>query len=74
MPALHNPTPISNPLFLPPQMLGRHLSIFCPWGNMDAGELMALMIVPMVSLPGTGQTLELGVGGKEEETGLSLGS
>lgn len=31
---------------------------------MDAGELMALMIVPMVSLPGTGQTLELGVGGK----------
>lgn len=55
-------------------MLGRHLSIFCPWGNVDAGELMALMNVPMVSLPGTGQTLELGVGGREEETGLSLGS
>lgn len=29
---------------------------------MDAGELVALMIVPEVPLPSTGQTLELGVG------------
>lgn len=34
---------------------------------MDAGKLMALMIVPMVSLPGTGQTLEVdgGWGGRK---------
>lgn len=38
-------------------------------GNVDAGELMALMSVPMVSLTGTGAEC-----GREEEAELSLGS
>lgn len=38
---------------------------FVPRGNVDAGELIALMTVPTVLLPGIGQTLELGVGGRK---------
>lgn len=34
---------------------------------MDAVELVALMIFPMVTLPGTGQTLELGVGERRQD-------
>lgn len=71
MPALQNSIPASN--FLPKYWADTSL-FSVPRGNVDAGKLMALMIVPMVSLPGTGQTLELGVGEEGEEAEVSLGS